>query len=105
MGAEGMYGNLEWSGAIATHESDLINHAIQLYTEENQWKTAQKKGYEIIEKRFKTSLFAADFMNKVYYLQENLNTHRNKNFLGQIVQHQSLQSTKYMSKWIESKNK
>jgi len=105
MGAEGMYGNLEWSGAIATHESDFINHAIQLYTEENQWKTAQKKGYEIIEKRFKTSLFAADFMNKVYYLQENLNTHRNKNFLGQIVQHQSLQSTKYMSKWIESKNK
>ena len=105
MGAEGMYGNLEWSGAIATHESDLINHAIQLYTEENHWKTAQKKGYEIIEKRFKTSLFAADFMNKVYYLQENLNTHRNKNFLGQIVQHQSLQSTKYMSKWIEAKNK
>jgi glycosyltransferase involved in cell wall biosynthesis len=105
MGAEGMYGNLEWSGAIATHESDFINHAIQLYTEENQWKTAQKKGYEIIEKRFKTSLFAAYFMNKVYYLQENLNTHRNQNFLGQIVQHQSLQSTKYMSKWIESKNK
>lgn len=105
MGAEGMYGNLEWNGAIATHESDFINHAIQLYTEENQWKTAQKKGYEIIEKRFKTSLFAADFMNKVYYLQENLNTHRNQNFLGQIVQHQSLQSTKYMSKWIESKNK
>ena len=105
MGAEGMHGNLEWNGAIATHESDFINHAIQLYTEENQWKTAQKKGYEIIEKRFKTSLFAADFINKVYYLQENLNTHRNKNFLGQIVQHQSLQSTKYMSKWIEAKNK
>ncbi|WP_396162019.1 glycosyltransferase [Flavobacterium sp.] len=105
MGAEGMYGNLEWNGAIAAHESDFINHAIQLYTEENQWKTAQKKGYEIIEKRFKTSLFAADFINKVYYLQENLKTHRNQNFLGQIVQHQSLQSTKYMSKWIESKNK
>jgi glycosyltransferase involved in cell wall biosynthesis len=105
MGAEGMHGNLEWNGAIETHESDFINHAIQLYTEENQWKTALKKGYEIIEKRFKTSLFAADFINKVDYLQENLNTHRNQNFLGQIVQHQSLQSTKYMSKWIEAKNK
>jgi glycosyltransferase involved in cell wall biosynthesis len=105
MGAEGMHGNLEWNGAIATHESDFINHAIQLYTEENQWKTALKKGYKIIEKRFKTSLFAADFINKVDYLQENLNTHRNQNFLGQIVQHQSLQSTKYMSKWIEAKNK
>ena len=105
MGAEGMHGNLEWNGAIATHESDFINHAIQLYTEKNLWETALKKGYEIIEKRFKTSLFAADFINKVNYLQENLKTHRNQNFLGQIVQHQSLQSTKYMSKWIEAKNK
>jgi glycosyltransferase involved in cell wall biosynthesis len=105
MGAEGMHGNLEWNGAIASHESDFINHAIQLYTEKNLWETALKKGYEIIEKRFKTSLFAADFINKVNYLQENLNTHRNQNFLGQIVQHQSLQSTKYMSKWIEAKNK
>ena len=43
-------------------------------------------------------------MNKVEYLKENLTTHRNQNFLGQIVQHQSLQSTKYMSKWIEAKN-
>ena len=105
MGAEGMHGNLEWNGAIASHESDFINHAIQLYTEKNLWETALKKGYEIIEKRFKTSLFAADFINKVNYLQENLKTHRNQNFLGQIIQHQSLQSTKYMSKWIEAKNK
>ena len=58
----------------------------------------------MIEKRFKKELFASDFINQVANLQENLKTHRNQNFLGQILQHQSLQSTKYMSKWIEAKN-
>jgi len=28
-----------------------------------------------------------------------------KNFLGTILQHHTLKSTKYMSKWIEEKNK
>ena len=62
------------------------------------------KGYEIIEKRFKKELFTSDFMNRIEELQLDLKTHRNQNFLGQILQHQSLQSTKYMSKWIEAKN-
>jgi glycosyltransferase involved in cell wall biosynthesis len=104
MGAEGMHGALDWNGFIAADDTDFITKSVELYTNKSLWETAQKKGYEIIEKRFKTNLFAADFINKVEYLQENLTTHRNQNFLGQIVQHHSLQSTKYMSKWIEAKN-
>ena len=38
-------------------------------------------------------------------ISENLESHRNQNFLGQILQHHTLQSTKYLSKWIEEKNK
>jgi glycosyltransferase involved in cell wall biosynthesis len=104
MGAEAMNGNLDWNGFITTDEADFIEKAIELYTNKNVWETAQKKGYEIIEKRFKKELYETDFMNQVENLQENLNSHRNQNFLGQILQHQSLQSTKYMSKWIEAKN-
>jgi glycosyltransferase involved in cell wall biosynthesis len=104
MGAEGMNGALSWNGFIATDENDFIVKSVELYTNKSLWETSQKNGYEIIEKRFKTTLFAADFMNKVEYLQENLTTHRNQNFFGQVLQHQSLQSTKYMSKWIEAKN-
>jgi glycosyltransferase involved in cell wall biosynthesis len=104
MGAEGMNGALDWHGFIASDDTDFIAKTVELYTNKSLWDTAQKNGNKIIEKRFKTSLFATDFMNKVEYIQENLTTHRNQNFLGQIVQHQSLQSTKYMSKWIEAKN-
>jgi glycosyltransferase involved in cell wall biosynthesis len=104
MGAEAMNGNLDWNGFITSDEVDFVEKAIELYTNKNVWETAQKNGYEIIEKRFKKELYETDFMNEVENLQENLNAHRNQNFLGQILQHQSLQSTKYMSKWIEAKN-
>ena len=105
MGAESMNGNIDWNGFITSDEADFVEKAIELYTNKNVWKTAQKNGYEIIEKRFKKELYETDFMNQVENIQENLYAHRNQNFLGQILQHQSLQSTKYMSKWIEAKNK
>jgi O-antigen biosynthesis protein len=104
MGAEAMNGNIDWNGFITSDEADFIEKAIELYTNKNVWETAQKNGYKIIEKRFKKELYETDFMNQLENLQENLNAHRNQNFLGQILQHQSLQSTKYMSKWIEAKN-
>jgi glycosyltransferase involved in cell wall biosynthesis len=104
MGAEAMNGNIDWNGFITSDEVDFIEKAIELYTNKNVWETAQKNGYKIIEKRFKKELYETDFMNEVENLQEHLNAHRNQNFLGQILQHQSLQSTKYMSKWIEAKN-
>jgi O-antigen biosynthesis protein len=104
MGAEGMNGDLNWNGFITSDENDFVDKAVKLYTNKSIWETAQKNGYKIIEKRFKKELFASDFMNKVETLQMNLKSHRNQNFLGQILQHQSLQSTKYMSKWIEAKN-
>ena len=104
MGAEAMNGNLDWNGFITSDEDDFVKKAVELYTNKSLWETAQKNGYEIIEKRFKKELFATDFMNRIEELQLDLKTHRNLNFLGQVLQHQSLQSTKYMSKWIESKN-
>ncbi len=104
MGAEAMNGNLDWNGFISSDEADFIEKAVELYTNKSLWETAQKNSYEIIEKRFKKELFATDFMNQVENLQENLNSHRNQNFIGKILQHQTLQSTKYMSKWIEAKN-
>lgn len=103
IGAEGMNGVLDWNGFISD-EDDFVAKTVELYTNKSLWETAQKNGYEIIENRFKKELFASDFMNRIEELQMDLKNHRNQNFWGQILQHQSLQSTKYMSKWIEAKN-
>ncbi len=104
VGAEAMNGDLNWNGFITSDENDFVAKAVELYSNKSLWETCQKNGYEIIENRFKKELFATNFITKVENLEENLKTHRNQNFLGQILQHQSLQSTKYMSKWIEAKN-
>ena len=104
MGAEGMNGNLDWNGFITSDKNNFVTKAVELYKDKSLWETAQKNGYKIIENRFKKEFFTSDFMNKIETLQMNLKSHRNQNFLGQILQHQSLQSTKYMSKWIEAKN-
>jgi hypothetical protein len=43
-------------------------------------------------------------MYQVNALQNGLQVHRKDNFTGQMLQYHALQSSKYMSKWIEEKN-
>lgn len=104
IGAEGIGNGERFSGAICALETEFIEKSIQLYTDEKLWQNAQKDGFEIIRNEFDLNLFFADFIKGIEELLLNLKKHRQRNFMGQILQHQSLQSTKYMSKWIESKN-
>ncbi len=43
-------------------------------------------------------------MQTITQLQSDLNTHRNKNFVGAMLNHHHHKSTKYMAQWIEAKN-
>ena len=105
VGAEAMHGNLDWNGFITDNETEFVEKAVQLYQDENLWQKFQENGFNIIENRFKKELFEPHFIHKIQEIYENLESHRNQNFLGQILQHHTLQSTKYLSKWIEEKNK
>lgn len=105
IGAESMHADLSWNGFIEDNPDVFADKAVQLYQEENLWLVAQKMGVEIISQRYLKSLFAADFKGQINYLLHNLQQHRLNNFMGQLLQHHTLKSTKYMSKWIEAKNK
>ena len=105
VGAEAMHGNHDWNGFITDNETEFVEKAVLLYQDENLWQKSQENGYKIIENRFKKELFEPHFIHKIQEISENLESHRNQNFLGQILQHHTLQSTKYLSKWIEEKNK
>ena len=105
IGAEGMHGNLPWNGFVEDDLQEFVEKSVALYSDENLWKNAQNNANEILEKRFSKALFKEEFVEKINHLSENLEKHRKENFLGQILQHHSLKSTKYMSKWIEEKNK
>ena len=104
IGAEGMFGKFPFGGTITTSKKEFIDASIQLYSEENLWNQAQQNGLSIIENRFQKKLFSEAFNKHIRDLTANLQNHREQNFFGQILQHHTLQSTKYLSKWIEAKN-
>ena len=105
IGAEAMHGNLDWNGSITDNPHDFAEAAISLYTDEKKWKIAQKNGIEIINSRYSKTQFGNLFIEKIKATQNDLENHRMANFIGEMLQHQSMKSTKYMSKWIEEKNK
>lgn len=101
IGVEGMY-----TIAITKEDvSQFVNASVQLYTQEKTWKEQQQEAFQVLEKYFKKDLFSDVFIEKIKVLQKQLLQHRQAHFIGQMLQHQSLQATKFMSKWIEEKNK
>ena len=105
IGAEAMHGNLDWNGVITDDASEFANAAILLYSDEEKWKIAQENGVKIINSRYNKTVFGNPFIEKIKATQSNLQKHRMENFIGELLQHQTLKSTKYMSKWIEEKNR
>ncbi len=105
IGAEGMHGNLEWNGVIADKETDFVKAAVELYQNRYEWEEAQRRGYELIEQRYEKNLLQKKLSSKLVHICKNLKAHRNQNFIGSLLLHQSMASTKYMSKWIQEKNK
>ncbi len=65
---------------------------------------SQKNGYTIINQLYDKSKLSAKLLQRMTDLQENLASHRAHNFIGNLLQHHTMQSTKYLSKWIEEKN-
>ena len=105
IGAESMCGDLPWNGFIADDAQVFADKAIELYQDKTLWQKAQENGFRILENRYLKSLFEDDFMQHILELQTHLKQHRLQNFMGSLLQHHTLSSTKYMSRWIEEKNK
>ncbi len=105
IGAESMYGDLSWNGFIADDSQVFADKSVELYQDKTLWLKAQENGFRIIEKRYLKSLFESDFVEHILKVQTHLKQHRLHNFMGILLQHHTLTSTKYMSRWIEEKNK
>ena len=105
IGAEGMYGAYPWNGFIADKPEEIAQHAIDLYSNEATWQKSQAKGIDIINGFYEKSLHSNTFIERLLTIQKNLKTHREANFIGTMLMHHTLSGTKYMSKWIELKNK
>ena len=105
IGAEGMYGDLLTPGVIADTPESFAELSVALYRDKIKWQQNAQRGVEIIKARYNGKAIAKDFMTRLDALKINLKLHRQSHFVGQILQHHSLQASKYLSKWIEEKNK
>jgi hypothetical protein len=105
IGSESMHGNLPWNGFVTDDSLAFASEAAQFYLNKTLWDRAQQNGIIIINQRYSKELFEADFANQIEYIMSNLEQHRLNNFMGGLLQHHTLKSTKYMSRWIEEKNK
>lgn len=103
--AEGMFGELEANGFIENDAKAFAEKAITLYNDSKIWHNKQENGFTVNNERFNKTSFESKFSQRITDLKANLKSHRQNNFIGNLLQHQTLQSTKYLSKWIEAKNK
>ena len=103
VGAEAMRGGLDWNGFIEDDVEISVKKAVELYENKTIWLLAQQNGVRIINERYSSLHFAEKFITVIEKL--DLEKHRQENFIGQILNHHTTQSTKYMSLWIEEKNK
>lgn len=105
IGAEGMHGDMPWNGFIEDRIDDFVEKAVLLYSNQNIWEEAQLNGIQIINQLYDKDKIELKFLDTLHEIFENLEQSRSQNFTGQMLHHHSLKSSKYMSKWIEEKNK
>lgn len=104
LGVEGM-GTMDWPGCIADNPKTFAKQAIHLYQDSAFWLEAQKKGGLFINSLYEKDALGKAFFKHLETLQSTLKEHRENNFVGSLLQHQTMAATKYMGKWIEEKNR
>ena len=119
IGAEGMHtafsrdniptvtGGLEklypWSGHIANTAMEFADASVSLF-QKGEWHQAQRNAIDILNGIYDKQVLRLQLDNTLMEIEDNLQAHRNQNFIGGMLMHHTLASTKYMSKWISAKN-
>lgn len=105
IGAEGVFGDLKPNGFIEDNPQEFADKSIELYQNESLWNTFKENGIKVINKRFNKEENQENLFKVIEETIQQLHKKRLNNFTSQMLMHHNLQSTKFMSKWIEEKNK
>jgi glycosyltransferase involved in cell wall biosynthesis len=101
---EGMFGDLKANGFIANEPADFAKKAVEIYSSIELFEQFQANGVNAVNQLYNKSKWQKLFLARINNLIENLDQHRLNNFMGAMLQHHTLNSTKYLAKWIEEKN-
>ncbi len=103
IGAEGMFTGT-WNGFIENDSIMFSERAIQLHDDEKQWNLARNAGISLHNSLFSQS-FGDKLIDRIIIAQKYLDADRKANFIGEMLRFHTMNSFRYMSKWIEEKNK
>ncbi|WP_437919330.1 glycosyltransferase [Sphingobacterium sp. LRF_L2] len=106
IGADSMTADFnQWNGFVEDNQDAFVEKAMELYERQHIWEKAQEAGVLLLNERYSEDKFSTPFVSHLIQLKGSLREHRQQNFIGQILHTQQLNSTKYMSLWIEAKNR
>ncbi|MCB1800513.1 MAG: glycosyltransferase family 4 protein [Gammaproteobacteria bacterium] len=105
IGAEAMHDGLPWSGEVVDDLKVFAERAVALYHDPQAWQRAQCRGVDILRTHYDAAQLGSSLLVRISELRASLVVHRQHNFIGAMLQHHSLQSTRYMAQWIEAKNR
>lgn len=104
IGAEGLMPNATWAGDVCQITPAFVDAAVRLYTDQHQFDRAQQQAIEILP-AFDAQKWQSPLLDRLAEVQRTLKQHRRANFTGQLLLHHQQLSTRYLSKWIEAKNR
>ncbi len=105
IGAEGMAGDLPWGGEIEDDATSIAHAAVRLHEDKRSWERAQTNGFEILERRFAREQHERWLIEEIARARQDLHERRAQNFTGAMLRDHHHRSTRYLSLWIEAKNK
>lgn len=105
IGAEGIVNEKDEYDFVTDSIDDIIKHAVTLYHDDDVWLQQQEFGFNLLSKKFNKMFHTRRFLNRLENSLLNKETNRLNNFTGAMLNFHTMQSTKYMSRWIEEKNK
>jgi glycosyltransferase involved in cell wall biosynthesis len=110
IGAEGMEvsDGAPFAGVVAASESEFVKESAALYRDEVRADECRDRAGGALASLYSATANRRAFLARIDYLLSDPNAlefHRQKNVIGRILRNESHGRTKYLSKWIEEKNK
>ncbi len=83
----------------------FVQVAKNLYLKESTWLWQREADQRLLLRDFVRTSHMSSLALKLEELSENREKHRMQNQMGTLLMHHTMLSTKYLSKWIEAKNR
>lgn len=105
IGAEGINRELPWNGLIENDPEKFALAAVDIYCKKELWERSRQNGFTILRKRFDKGKTEECLKKSLSEMKKNLKERRGENFVGGMLLHHTINATRYLSKYLEAKNK